>query len=125
MTGRLRRIACWLRGFGEGRVADALLAKWLADPEADGAWHRLLDDMIAVRQPRARLRAVNGGRPPRTAVALWWLSLGLSEAAVAEHMGISVDTVKTYVQRARRELGVTGGTQPHLIATAIRRGVIP
>lgn len=46
-------------------------------------------------------------------------------AAVAEHMGVSVETVKTYVQRARRELGVTGGTQPHLIAVAFRRGVIP
>lgn len=106
-------------------MADALLAKWLADPEADAAWHRLLDDMVSVRRPRVRLRAVDGRRPPRTAVALWWLSLGLSEAAVAEHMGISVDTVKTYVRRARGELGVTGGTQPHLIAVAFRRGVIP
>lgn len=115
----------WLRGFGEGRLADALLAKWLADPEAEGAWHRLLDDMVAVRRPRVGLRAVHGRRPPRTAVALWWLSLGLSEQEVAEHMGISVATVKTYVQRARRELGVVGGTQAHLVAVAFRRGVIP
>lgn len=112
-------------GFGEGRLADALLAKWLADPEADGAWHRLLDDMVVVRRPRARLRAVNGRRPPRTAVALWWLSLGLSEQEAAEQMGISVFTLKTYVRRARRELGVTGGTLPLLVATAYRRGVIP
>lgn len=58
-------------------------------------------------------------------VVLWWLSLGLSEAQAAEHMGVSVNTVKTYVKRARRELGLTGGTQPQLVAEAIRRGLIP
>lgn len=101
------------------------MAKWLADPEADSSWERLAFDIAHARWPRARLRAVPDRRPPRTAVVLWWLSLGLSMTAVAEHMGVSVETVKTYVQRARRELGVTGGTQPHLIAVAFRRGVIP
>lgn len=102
-----------------------MLAKWLADPEADSSWERLAGDLERVRQPRARVRATNGRRPPRTAVVLWWLSLGLSEREAAEHMGISVATLKTYVARARRELGVTGGTQPYLVAVAFRRGVIP
>ena len=40
---------------GEGALADALLAKWLADPDADGQWHLLMDAVLDAEpgKPRA------------------------------------------------------------------------
>jgi hypothetical protein len=32
--------------YGCDRVADALLVKWLADKDADGQWHMLMDAVL-------------------------------------------------------------------------------
>lgn len=122
MTGRLRSIASWRRGFGEGRLADALLAKWLADPEAASSWARLADDVDgAVGSVPAPPRA----RVTRWQVVLWRLSQGWSREQVAEAHGVSLETVKQQLKYARKALGVVGASQPALVAAALRRGVIP
>jgi hypothetical protein len=36
--------------YGEGRVADALLAKWRADPEGDAAFNRLAVRIMGYRR---------------------------------------------------------------------------
>ena len=107
--------------FGEGAVADRLLAKWVADPDADEKWERL-DAAVKVTNgvasdPRARVY--------KYWVILWKISLGWKEPALAEEMGVSIWTIKREVWYARRTLGLVGKPLPVVVATAIRQGHIP
>ena len=109
--------------FGEGEVADRLLAKWLTD--ADSAEE--LDHLAAVVTltngvaPRRTYRQ----RPKKYWVVLWYFSMGYRASAIAEQLGIGTETVKQEIKYARRQLGVAGKPLPHVVAAAIREGRIP
>ena len=59
----------------------------------------------------------------RWKVIVYYISIGLSGEEIRERLGMSLDTFRTHMKKARRDLGCK--TRPHLIAEAIRRGIIP
>jgi DNA-binding CsgD family transcriptional regulator len=54
---------------------------------------------------------------------LRYLSRGLTLPMIADAMGVSVESVKTGLKRARQRLRAKNST--HAVAEAIRRGLIP
>lgn len=122
--------------FGEARVGDALLAKWLSDEDALEKWSHLALDLSRI-QIRKRTRtydltpAANGGipaspdRPHKYWVSLWYLSMGWQEKQVAQQLQVSQNTVKQHLLYARRKLDLSGASLPKVVAVAIRTGRIP
>ena len=81
-------------------------------------------------QARAMLADQHPARPAlseqeRQALLLWFQ--GMSKASVGRRMGISENTVRQYISRARAKYAATGRTAPSkdaLLARAIEDGVI-
>jgi DNA-binding NarL/FixJ family response regulator len=59
---------------------------------------------------------------PRGNEVLVLLSKGLGNREIAEELGISIETVKTHVERLYKRLGVTARTDA--VAKALRTGLI-
>jgi len=59
---------------------------------------------------------------PRTKEVLILLSWGLCNREIAEELGLSVETVKTHIERLYKKLGVT--TRTDAVAKALRAGLI-
>lgn len=117
-----------IAAYGEDRVADALLAKWLADPDADRQWLRLAMSVARAKMPEKPLPLPRRKVPPsrqRHMVALWHLVNGHRDAGIAEHMGITLYTARQYVKVAREQLGLVGAPRALLAAEALRRGIVP
>lgn len=109
--------------FGVNSVADRLLQKWLSDPDADEKWERLaahIEIAVLQKEPQPTKR-----RPYKYWVILWYVSMGFSEIATAEQLGVSRDTIKMELKYARRKLGMVGGSLPAVVAKAYRLGMIP
>ena len=113
--------------YGEGALADALLAKWVNDPDGDHKWVELWDDVHAGR----RLRHAGRGpvRLPRRVLKrlalLWYVSNGRTLRAAAAELGVPHETAKGELRELRQELGLSGVSQDCLVAYAIREGLIP
>lgn len=113
--------------FGPGRVADAILDKWLTDPEADSSWFNLAADLQRVEV----YPEILGEKPPRVPaprmqkVCLWYLSNGYTEDMVADQIGIAKETVKEYLKRFRLKHNLVGAPMPQVIAFALRHQIIP
>lgn len=104
--------------YGVERVADALLAKWISDNDADEKWEHLAA-VIEVREPESRQPAL------QQLVVLYLLSHGRSVPDVAAELGKSLHTIQRQVKQAKESMRIptTGNTQA--VATAIRLGYIP
>ena len=124
---------------GEGSLADALLAKWLDDPDGDKGWENLATDMyhvrhntkFALKEARSRELTNNGGGTrkvssvPRWKVVLWYLSMGYQPKAIAVQLQCSTETIKTHIKYAQRDLKLPKKSVTYLVAMAIRKGIIP
>lgn len=111
---------------GEGGLADALLAKWLADPDGGAHWVELADKVYrAEGEPPKEAR----GRMEYEATAkelqvLQAVARGKKQADVAVELKLSIDTIKTHLKRLRIKWGMRGSTLVALVDEGRRRGVI-
>jgi len=60
--------------------------------------------------------------PHRQALALSLAAAGLRDAQIGDEMGITLDTVRNHLVKARRRLGARNTT--HAVALALTRGLI-
>lgn len=104
--------------YGEDRVGSAILAKWRADPEAEEHWERL-GRCIGNYWHGRRYKKVL-----KWEIILWHMSNGHRYKEVAEHMGISPQTVKTHLGYARKAMNLPDANSSLLVAEALRRGII-
>ncbi|WP_166870344.1 MULTISPECIES: sigma factor-like helix-turn-helix DNA-binding protein [unclassified Salinibacterium] len=83
-------------------------------------------DELTGKPPERRPAASGAGRPgPRELHAMTLYASGRSIRSVAEDMGITEETVKSYLKRGRRayrNAGVDVGTRTLLRELAIREG---
>jgi hypothetical protein len=140
---RTEGYASLVERFGEGRVADALLAKWLSDEGANHKWEDLWVDTVVGRavtgvwaeidkqglsekRPR-KVLPVERIAHLRRRVLLWHLSNGKDVIGAAEEMGIPFETAKDYLRKFKREHKLSkrdyGNTAT--VAYALREGLIP
>lgn len=108
--------------FGEGDVADRLLAKWISDPDAGDKWEHLWAVVEAAPEISA---PTTGGRPYRYWVVLWYFSMGYRRSQIAEQMGVADETIKQQLKYARARLNLAGEPMARVVAEAIRQGLIP
>jgi DNA-binding NarL/FixJ family response regulator len=112
-----------VRKYGVGRVADALLAKWISDDDADQKWEQLAavvslaDLVLPVPEPSPN--------PPKYWIVLWYFSMGYSRERIADQLQLSVETIKRDLTYARSRLDMVGAPMPAVVARAIRLGFIP
>jgi DNA-binding NarL/FixJ family response regulator len=59
---------------------------------------------------------------PRTREVLVMLSWGLCNREIADELGLSIETVKTHIERLYKRLGVA--TRTDAVAKALRAGLI-
>jgi DNA-binding NarL/FixJ family response regulator len=59
---------------------------------------------------------------PREREVLLLLSRGLGNREIGEELGVSIETVKTHIERLYKRLGVTSRTDA--VAKALRAGII-
>lgn len=112
MVSRYRVLA---ERFGEGRLADALLAKWLADPEADEQWAHLkvaIDYEIPIPPKLTRMEVL----------LLELVARGLYLEDAALETGKALSTLKTQMATAMRRLGAQTATEA--VAIGIRSGQV-
>jgi DNA-binding CsgD family transcriptional regulator len=82
-------------------------------------------------QARALLRGENvlirepSTLPMKPRVLLWHLSNGKTVEEAALEMGVTRETAKTHLKRARKILRLSGASSAHLVAVAIRLDLIP
>jgi len=141
MRDRVEGYKKLVQKFGEGRLADAILAKWLSDPDATDQWVHLAGDVFqkevshdqtARNQPTKIRRGDKlhplsvprnpGGLSERQIEILEMYAAGMSDNEIAEALNLTYNQVKNATKLARRELSAVSTT--HAVAKAIRKGVI-
>lgn len=107
------------------------MQKWLTDPDADEKWEKLAA-AVKVRYENDWPTwtyidpfRINGKRPFKYWIVLWYFSMGYRNNDVAEQLGIAPNTVKRELQYARRRLNMIGEPMTAVVAKAIRLGKIP
>jgi len=103
-TDALRRA---LRGALEGEAA---ISRRLA--------RRLVDELSRLPEPRPRLRPLGGELTVREWEVLELLMDGESTTAIAQNLGLALETVRSHIKHVLRKLGV--GTRGEAIAIAQR-----
>jgi DNA-binding CsgD family transcriptional regulator len=111
-----------VRRFGEGRVGDAVLAKWLSDPDGSDAFERLFVSIVSTDE-----FPPGGGIEPRTLPpselrALRLLANGLREKEIAASLGRSPYTIKRQIGSAMDRLQAPNALAA--VATALRTGLL-
>jgi DNA-binding CsgD family transcriptional regulator len=107
-------------------LGDFILQRWKNDPTpAAEKWGRLLNVLEIVPQVAEKDIDIAAGEPPLTHIerrTLYLLSLGFAVKQIAQFDGVSQDTVKERLRRARARLGATNTL--HAVAIAIRRELL-
>lgn len=108
------------RSFAEraaGIGASAVLSKALPADQLVGRLERVVAGERLGLEPVHTVRAdVEIGLSPRELEVLRLVALGRTNRAIADALYLSVDTVKTYVQRVFQKLGVTNRTMAAVTA---------
>ena len=79
---------------------------------------RLVDELSRAPEPRPRLRPLGGELTPREWEVLDLLIDGESTAAIAQTLGLALETVRSHIKHVLRKLGV--GTRGEAVAIAQR-----
>jgi DNA-binding CsgD family transcriptional regulator len=110
-----------VRRFGEGSVGDAILAKWLSDPDGRAAFERLLVAIVGAPDEPVRR---NGAEPlaltPSELRVVRLLANGMREKEVAATLGRSVHTIKRQIGSAMDRLHAPNAVA--VVAAAFRTG---
>lgn len=100
--------------YGPGRVADAILAKWRADPDGHERSERL-DAVIAQADPRGALSHTQFR-------VLRLLANGYDAQAIGGALGCSPETIRTHRKHVRQRLGAR--TDAEAVAIALLTGLL-
>lgn len=115
--------AALVKTYGAGEIADRLLARWLADDEADQQWEHLRQDVDRARPYRPYTHSWTVELPPdrggsqlsnREVSVLEAAANGLTVRATAERVYMSEQTIKDYRKAIFRKLGARNIT--HAVA---------
>lgn len=100
---------------GEGALADALLARWMADPDAEYQWARLWARVEVAPEPEPE------PLPPKMREIVLHLAAGRLLREVAELMALPYNVVAGMVGHIRRRLGLERGCDSALLVSECGR----
>jgi DNA-binding CsgD family transcriptional regulator len=109
-----------------GRLVQAFIrAGWSPPPPPTRVMHRMLDDMAEGRDPAGHDNAIPKATldlSPQQRTVLSLAAMGMTSRDAAQALGVSLETVRWTIKKARARLGARTTTQA--VALALREQVI-